>query len=112
VKYGPHFTSFKKILGRTAEAIELKNGKKILPVNLLGGTFIREFKSINHHKVVWNGNYLEFIFESSHQLDQKLLEKKISEILFDYDVDYKILFVDKILPDESGKFKYVEINIK
>jgi len=107
-----HFKSFKKILGRTAEAIELKNGKKILPVNLLGGTFIREFKSINHHKVVWNGNYLEFIFESSHQLDQKLLEKKISEILFDYDVDYKILFVDKILPDESGKFKYVEINIK
>ena len=36
------FSYFKKVLGRDADIIELPNGKKILPINLVGGTLFEK----------------------------------------------------------------------
>lgn len=104
------FRFFKKIIGRTSEIIDLRNDKKILPVNLLGGTLFREFKEIARHKVVWNGKFLNFIFETNDNFDIQLVQKKIDDNLKNFDVSFKIELVKKILPDKSGKYKYIEID--
>lgn len=102
------YSYFNKIIGRTNQIIELRNGKKILPVNLIGGTFIRSFKSITKHKVIWDGNKLDFIFESAQEISKDRISEKLDEILKGYDIRYSFKIVDKILPNRNGKYSYFE----
>jgi phenylacetate-CoA ligase len=106
------FKFFNQILGRTADIIELENGKKILPVNLVGGTFIRQFKQIVRHKVIWNGKTMHLIFEINNSIDKKDLHKKLLEVLSPYNINFTFELTDKILPDKNGKYKYFELQVK
>lgn len=99
---------FKKIVGRTADVIELKNGKIILPVNLIGGTFIRHFKSISRHKVKWNGTKMHFLFESGEFIPDDAVKSKLDEMLSEYEVPYSFEIVNEILPGKNGKHTYFE----
>ncbi len=103
------FKFFKKVVGRSIDIINLGNGRKILPVSLVGGTFMRKFEAIKRHKVVWNGSFLNFIFETNSDVDLNTLRSMIKKTLQPYDVEFKIKLVDKIMPSRNGKFKYFEI---
>jgi phenylacetate-CoA ligase len=99
---------FKKIVGRTADIIELNNGRIILPVNLIGGTFIRQFKSIVRHKVICNGTKMHFLFESAEFIPDDAVKLKLDEILSEYEVPYSFEIVKEILPGKNGKHTYFE----
>lgn len=103
------FKYFNKIVGRTSDIIKLKNGKIILPVNLIGGTFIRTFKSITRHKVIWDGTAMHFLFESKENIVGELIKLKLNEILYEYEVPYTYEIVKEILPGKNGKNSYFEI---
>ena len=102
------FRAFEKLTGRTANIIELGDGRVIHPVNLLGGTFFRKFLYLRKHKVVWDGKQLEFIFEVEKDADPEETRVKIQEYLKDYDIPVTVRITDQILPGESGKYNYIE----
>jgi phenylacetate-CoA ligase len=104
----PQFRSFERLIGRTANIIELGEGRMIHPVNLLGGTFFRKFLSLKKHKVIWDGRKMEFIFEVVQEADPEIIENKITEYLKDYHIPFSVTITDQILPDESGKYNYIE----
>ncbi|MCB0651093.1 MAG: phenylacetate--CoA ligase family protein [Saprospiraceae bacterium] len=103
------FAWFKKIQGRSSDIITLPNGKKIHPVNIFGGTLFRRFPQITRHKVVWNGTFLEFIFEAKEKPDAKELHRQLSVLLHPFEVPFSIEYKDRILPSSNGKYKYLEI---
>jgi phenylacetate-CoA ligase len=103
------FSSFNKIMGRSSEIIRLPNGMLFHPVNIFGGTLFREFPGITKHKVVWNGKSILFLFESEIITDQIRLEQMLEDLMRHYGVPFKTEFTKKILPNASGKFKYVEL---
>ncbi|MFH0865403.1 MAG: hypothetical protein V1904_04380 [Bacteroidota bacterium] len=99
---------FNKVCGRVSDIIDIGNGKKILPLTLIGGTFIREFKNITRHKVIWDQKKLHFIFECSGEIQKEAINEKLSSMLAHYPVPYSFGFTDKILPDKNGKYRYFE----
>lgn len=103
------FSYFTRIYGRTSDHIELPDGKKLFPVNMFGGTAFRKFKSIKRHKTIWDGEKIYFIFETDGNIDMILLENDIKNSLKDYTVDFEIQITDKLLPSESGKYRYFEV---
>lgn len=103
------FTYFKKIMGRNSDIILLANGKRFHPVNIFGGTLFRKFPEISRHKVVWNGESLNFIFEISRPLDENHLKQQLKELLAFYEVSFSVEFVNKLFPADSGKYRYLEI---
>lgn len=105
------FINFGRIGGRTSEYIKLADGKVIHPVNLLGGTFLRKYSGIKKHKVIWNGKLLIFEIESAENININDLNRDIGVYLTEYGVDFEVRLKDKILPDNSGKHRYIEINI-
>jgi len=103
------FSYFKQIIGRTSEVIDMGNGKILSPINIFGGTLFREIGGVLKHKVVWNGNYLDFLFEVNPGFNREKACEKINAELKPYDVTFKITIVDRLNPDKSGKFRYMEI---
>lgn len=103
------FSYFKSIDGRSADVINLGNGKCLLPVNIFGGTFIRQFKEIKRHKTIWNNKKLTFIFEVKGDIDRTAVNNKINNIIKEYEVDFEIQYVSQINHDGRGKYNYVEI---
>lgn len=103
------FSFFRKILGRDSDIITLPNGKKILPVNILGGTLFRRIGGIVKHKVVWNNRELTFHFETTNEFSLEKAEKLLEKEFHDYNVPVKIYIEEKLKPDKNGKFKYFEI---
>lgn len=103
------YSYFKKIHGRSADIIDLGNGKFISPITLFGGTLFRDIGGIMKHKVVWNGKVLNFLFEVNSKFIKDMAQKKIERELKPYHVIFKITIVDNLQPDKNGKFKYVEI---
>ncbi len=108
IDQGVKFSYFKKIYGRESEIINLPNGKKILPVNIVGGTLFRKIGGISKHKVVWNGKELIFQFETTNEFSLDRAQVLIDKEFENYNVPIKINTVDKLLPDKNGKFKYFE----
>ena len=102
------FEYFTKVNGRQVDLIYLENGKIISPINLLAGTLFRSIGGILKHKVIWENNILFFNFVIDRGFNHKIAQQKIFEYLKNYDVNFKIVIVDKILPDSTGKFKYFE----
>lgn len=103
------FSYFNKLVGRSSDIINLSNGKNFHPVNIFGGTFFREFPWILKHKVIWDGKELLFLFEVERRKNEEILYKRLTSLLSEYQVDFKIKYVDKISPSKNGKYKYVEI---
>lgn len=103
------FSYFRKILGRESDIIELSNGKKILPVNIVGGTLFRKIGGILKHKIVWNGLELIFYFQTNHEFDIDRAKKLIQNEFLEYNIITKIEIVEQLLPNANGKFKYFEI---
>jgi phenylacetate-CoA ligase len=103
------FTYFKKIYGRSSDIIDLPSGKKFHPINIFGGTTLRQFEEIRRHKVVWDGHVLKIILEVNTENNKGRIIKVIEELLSGFDVESEVLFVDKIFPSKSGKFKYLEV---
>lgn len=99
---------FTKIYGRTADHIVLKDGKKLFPINIFGGTLYRKYSSINRHKTIWNGEKLIFVFEISGFIDLEALNNDIKSSLFDFEVEYEIQTTSRLLPSANGKYKYFE----
>ena len=89
------FSYFRKILGRETDIIELPNGKKILPVNIVGGTLFRKIGGVLKHKVVWNGSYLIFYFETNSEFSKERAETLISNEFKVFDIAVKIEVVDQ-----------------
>ena len=104
----PQFRSFENLIGRTANIIELGDGRVIHPVNLLGGTFFRKFLFLRKHKVIWDGEKMEFIFEVEQDADPEKTREKIEEYLKEYGIPFTVTITDQILPDKSGKYNYIE----
>lgn len=102
------FSSFNKVLGRESDMIELPNGKKILPVNIVGGTSFRKIGGILKHKVVWKKDEVIFYFETNNEFSiekaNELLKNEFNEI----NIPIKVEIVEKLLPDKNGKYKYFE----
>ena len=103
------FNYFKSIDGRSADIVNLGNGKCLLPVNIFGGTFIRQFKEITRHKTIWNNKTLTFVFEVKMEIDQVAVYNKIKSSMKEYEVDFEIQYVNQIKHDGRGKYNYVEI---
>lgn len=103
------FTWFTKLHGRSSDIITLPNGKKFHPVNIFGGTLFRTFKGITRHKTLWNGQKLEFVFETEVFRDKEDLNAALIKLLEPYQCDFTITFTEKIEPSPSGKYKYMEI---
>ena len=104
----PQFRSFNKLEGRTANIIELPDGKMVHPVNLLGGTFFRTFLALRKHKVIWDGNELNFIFEVFGNYNETGIEKALHAYLNEYKVPFRLTFTDSLSSDSSGKYNYFE----
>lgn len=104
------FSYFKKINGRTADIIRLKNGKMLSPINIFGGTLFRKIGGVVKHKVTWNGEYLIFLFQVEPGFDKEKARREIAAELESYRVDFRIQVVDKLEPGASGKYRYIEIN--
>jgi phenylacetate-CoA ligase len=102
------FSYFTKIYGRTADHIVLKNGKKIFPINIFGGTLYRKYSAIKRHKTIWNGEKLIFVFEISGDMSFDALNVDIRRSLFGFEVEYEIQTTPKLLPSPNGKYKYFE----
>lgn len=105
----PQFSRFKNVHGRSSEIVELPNGKKILPVNIVGGTLFRKIGKIKKHKVTWNGSVLGFIFEVEDRFDLQKAVKMIENEFSDYGIKTEVEIVDKLLPSSNGKYRYFEI---
>jgi len=103
---------FTKIYGRSSDIITLPNGMKFHPVNIVGGTLFREFPEITRHKVIWDGSVLKFIFETRSFKKSVQLENILTKTLSPYQVDFSIVYTDKIPPGENGKYNYMEIKDK
>lgn len=103
------FSYFRKIYGRVNDVIELPNGRKILPINLVGGTLFRMIGGIVKHKVLWDGRTLTFLFETDNSFNYDNAKEIIAKELEKYNINIKVEIVDKISPSESGKFTYFEI---
>ncbi|MFW5793370.1 MAG: hypothetical protein ACOCWC_03730 [Bacteroidota bacterium] len=103
------YSWFTKIHGRSSDIITLPNGKKFHPVNIFGGTLFRKFPEITRHKVIWNGETLRFIFETTGFHKQDELTVLLRDLIKEYQVDFTMEFTEKILPSKSGKHKYMEI---
>jgi phenylacetate-CoA ligase len=104
----PQFNSFSGLEGRTANIIELPNGKAVHPVNLLGGTFFRNHLELKKHKVTWDGATLHFIFETSGEYSETNILASLAEYLRQYEVPFTLSFADHIPAGTSGKFNYFE----
>jgi phenylacetate-CoA ligase len=105
----PQFSRFKTVHGRSSEIIELPNGKKILPVNIVGGTLFRKIGKIKKHKVSWNGRILNFVFEVENGFDIQKAKRMIDDEFCTYDIKTEVTIIDKLNADKNGKFKYFEI---
>lgn len=103
------FSYFHTLDGRTTDFIKLNNGKVIHPVNILGGTFLRKYPEIRRHKVIWDGEVLNFVLEVSGNIDLDLFTNSIIENLRGFEVEFKVTLKEKLLPSANGKFKYLEI---
>ncbi len=101
---------FKKIYGRSTDIVHLPNGMIFHPVNIFGGTLFRKYPGIIRHKVIWNGSTLQFVFECAGEIDKINLENELKALLSEYSVEYDIVYTDKILPSENGKYRYFENN--
>jgi phenylacetate-CoA ligase len=104
-----NFRWFKKIAGRESDIINLPGGRKILPVNILGGTLFRQIGGIKKHKVIWNGRELIFCFETGNDFNLERAEKLVFTEFSEYNVPVIIKQVENLLPDKNGKFRYFEI---
>lgn len=104
------FDFFTKIYGRNTDIIKLGNGKNISAITIVGGTAFRQINGIIKHKVIWDGEYLHFIFEINEHFNLSLALQKIRESICEYesDIKFKIEPVTRILPDKTGKFNYFE----
>lgn len=100
---------FNKVMGRSTDFIMLENGKKLHPMTIFVGTFLRTFPEIKKHKVVWDNKTLEFHFEVSQVPDKNAIEQTIADRLQAYEVKFSIHYDDKILPGKNGKYKFLEI---
>ncbi len=103
------FTWFTKLHGRSSDIITLPNGKKFHPVNIFGGTLFRQFSGITRHKTIWDGQKLEFIFETKGFSHEENLNAALVKLLEPYQCDFNITFTEKIESLPSGKYKYMEI---
>ncbi|HLP57713.1 MAG TPA: hypothetical protein VK186_02740 [Candidatus Deferrimicrobium sp.] len=101
---------FTKVNGRCSDILELRNGRKIAAVTLVGGTALREIPGIMKHKVIWDGDCLHFVFETDAHFNPVLATQKVRESIgaYEHDLKFKIEPVKHILPDKTGKFKYFE----
>jgi phenylacetate-CoA ligase len=99
---------FNKVLGRDSDIVVLPNGKKILPVNIVGGTLFRLIGGISKHKVVWNGRELIFYFETGNDFNFERAQQLITKEFIEYCVSIKIEVVEKLMPDKNGKYRYFE----
>jgi phenylacetate-CoA ligase len=109
------FDYFTKIQGRDCDIIQLKNGKKVSAVTIVGGAALREIPGIMKHKVVWDGDCLHFVLETNEHFNVNLAAQKIKRSLnsakYGHDMNFKIETVNQLLPDKSGKFKYFESKV-
>lgn len=103
------YSYFNKILGRNSDIIDLPNGKKILPVNIVGGTLFRKIGGIIKHKVIWNGRELIFYFEVSTAFNRERAIQLVENEFKAYNVSIRVETVEKLLPDKNGKYRYFEI---
>ncbi len=102
------FSYFNKLLGRDSEIIELPSGKKILPVNIVGGTSFRKIGGILKHKVVWKKDEVVFYFETNNEFSLDKANNLLKSEFKDLNLPIRIEIVDRLLPDKSGKYKYFE----
>lgn len=102
------FSYFKKLLGRDSEIIELPNGKKILPVNIVGGTSFRKIGGILKHKVVWKKEEVVFYFEINNEFSFDKADNLLKSEFKGLNLPIRIEIVDRLLPDKNGKYKYFE----
>jgi phenylacetate-CoA ligase len=102
------FSTFSNLEGRTANIIELPNGLKVHPVNLLGGTFFRKHLELRKHRVTWDGNELHLIFEvkGDHSVDG--IRESMEEYLKPYGIPFRISFTARLESGSSGKYNYFE----
>ncbi|MCK4763592.1 MAG: phenylacetate--CoA ligase family protein [Candidatus Aminicenantes bacterium] len=101
---------FSRVRGRAVDTIDLGSGKKLFPINIVGGTAFRKIPGIVKHRVTWDGQCLHFIFETNEHFNLPTAEQTIREILVEYDYNVKtgIEPVKKLLPGDNGKFTYFE----
>lgn len=105
------FSNFKEIYGRDSDVLNLDNGKQFMPITLFGGTVFRKFNEVIKHKVEFENNELTFIFEVQNISDDLYfrINEEIKNLANSFhNLSYRILFVDKIPPSNSGKYKYFE----
>lgn len=102
------YSYFKRVLGRDSDIIDLPNGKKILPVNIVGGTLFRKIGGVLKHKVVWHGGELMFYFEVSPVFNKEKAMQLIQNEFKDFGIVIRIEIVEKLLPGKNGKYKYFE----
>ncbi|MFW9876096.1 MAG: hypothetical protein ACFFG0_23585 [Candidatus Thorarchaeota archaeon] len=102
------FDYFKRIIGRSSEVIELRNGDRISPVNIIGGTLLREIGGVLKHKVVWNGEYLELLLETNKDFKLEYAKRVINEKFKKYGIEVRLNLVGELKPCENGKFKFFE----
>lgn len=102
------FAYFKRLIGRSADIIQLKNGKRFHPINIFGGTLFREFQGITRHKVIWNGEYIKFLFEVKKPVPEAQIKSLLMKSTAEYGVPFMIEITNKISPSPNGKYIYFE----
>jgi hypothetical protein len=108
---GSELQYFTKLHGRFTDLVQLPNGKIVSPVTLFGGTTLRKFRDIVKHQTLWNGEYFVVLCEVGRPYADSEVLKLQSALaceLSDYDVNFKVKFVEKI-PEEHGKFRYFKV---
>lgn len=103
-----NFSYFNRLFGRESEIIELPNGKKLLPISIVGGTLFRKIGGIIKHKVVWDGKQISFLFETSNDFNFEKAQALIQQEFKIFQVPLQIKRVEAISPGKSGKYKYFE----
>ncbi len=100
------FSYFTEVYGRSSDHVVLPGGVKLFPVNIFGGTLYRKYPQITRHQVVWNGEYLRFIFEANEAPDKAALEADIRASLQEYRVAHRVEYTKRLLPGKNGKYQY------
>ncbi|MHB8054441.1 MAG: phenylacetate--CoA ligase family protein [Candidatus Aminicenantales bacterium] len=103
------FTTFRRVMGRNSEIINLPNGLSLHPLQAFGGTLFRQYPAITRHRVVWNGKSLTFVFEETGLLPHAELERQLAEWVKSYNVPYVVEYMAKMEPFAGGKQGCFEI---
>jgi len=103
------FTSFRRILGRNSDIIRLPNGLSLHPLQAFGGTLFRQYPAIARHRVVWDGSFLTFIFETAGPFPRPELERQLAQWIRPYGASYTVEYTEKMGPSVAGRPGVFEI---